>query len=376
MARIPKLDAAGKFLAADVNAQIDARTKATMRADLPELAKELKIGGSSTGGVYYDKAGKAVPYVYVVSDTDPGKSKVIDGQTYEVWWVQTTPPDPMQSTPIGVTQNVANRSYTVPSDPVATYTVGGSLKSPGTYSIGTSAATTLTWTATAKSGYGFKAGAVTSGTLTYPVKTYASGDVLLSDNFNDRAEGSLIAGTMTNSYAGGEPVQWVASVIAPNGSIPTTPAPWQVKGGALVSPAGENTKATASLTLGSAHQRVAVEYIARPTAEATRPPTRIILRMTDGEIWLFGSQTQWRPKSGSAQSVHNITINVGDRVRFIYDGANSTWTNLTTGMAAPQPAAGTAQAAGIASMSGTFNSLQIESEPHHEGIDDLKVYIP
>ena len=38
MARIPKLDSAGKFLAADVNAQIDARTKATMRADLPALA--------------------------------------------------------------------------------------------------------------------------------------------------------------------------------------------------------------------------------------------------------------------------------------------------------------------------------------------------
>ena len=50
MARIPKLDAAGKFLAADVNAQIDARTKATMRADLPALAKELKIGGGMPEG--------------------------------------------------------------------------------------------------------------------------------------------------------------------------------------------------------------------------------------------------------------------------------------------------------------------------------------
>ena len=46
MARIPKLDSAGRFLAADVNAQIDARTKATMRADLPALADELKIGAS------------------------------------------------------------------------------------------------------------------------------------------------------------------------------------------------------------------------------------------------------------------------------------------------------------------------------------------
>ncbi|MDK8526537.1 hypothetical protein QP858_07815 [Trueperella bernardiae] len=47
MARIPKLDSAGRFLAADVNAQIDARTKATMRAGLPALAEELGIGGST-----------------------------------------------------------------------------------------------------------------------------------------------------------------------------------------------------------------------------------------------------------------------------------------------------------------------------------------
>ena len=50
MARIPKLDSAGKFLAADVNAQIDARTKATMRADLPALAEELEIGGGMPEG--------------------------------------------------------------------------------------------------------------------------------------------------------------------------------------------------------------------------------------------------------------------------------------------------------------------------------------
>lgn len=64
MARIPKLDAAGKFLAADVNAQIDARTKATMRADLPALAKELKIGGSGveqvSGTVTLDASGDPI----------------------------------------------------------------------------------------------------------------------------------------------------------------------------------------------------------------------------------------------------------------------------------------------------------------------------
>ena len=69
MARIPKLDAAGKFLAADVNAQIDARTKATMRADLPALAKELKIGGGSgieevSGTVTLDASGPAIREVY------------------------------------------------------------------------------------------------------------------------------------------------------------------------------------------------------------------------------------------------------------------------------------------------------------------------
>lgn len=51
MARIPKLDSAGRFLAADVNAQIDARTKATLRADLPALAEELEIGGGSGSGI-------------------------------------------------------------------------------------------------------------------------------------------------------------------------------------------------------------------------------------------------------------------------------------------------------------------------------------
>ena len=73
MARIPKLDSAGKFLAADVNAQIDARTKATMRADLPALAKELKIGGSGSGieqvsgTVTLDSTGAPIREVYATA---------------------------------------------------------------------------------------------------------------------------------------------------------------------------------------------------------------------------------------------------------------------------------------------------------------------
>lgn len=72
MARIPKLDSAGKFLAADVNAQIDARTKATMRADLPALAEELKIGGGSgieqvSGTVTLDSTGAPIREVYATA---------------------------------------------------------------------------------------------------------------------------------------------------------------------------------------------------------------------------------------------------------------------------------------------------------------------
>lgn len=42
-------DAQGRLTAPSVLSQIDARTKATMRADLPALAKELNIGGSGSG---------------------------------------------------------------------------------------------------------------------------------------------------------------------------------------------------------------------------------------------------------------------------------------------------------------------------------------
>lgn len=350
-------------------------TDAELRRQLPDLAKELKIGGSSTGGVYYDATGKAVKYVYVVSATDPGKTRVVDGETVEVWWVQTTPPDPMQSTPIGVTQNVANRSYTVPTDPVATYTVGGSLKSPGTYSIGTTAATTLTWTATAKSGYGFKSGAVTSGTLTYPAKTYASGDVLFSDDFNDRAEGSMLGGTMTNSYAGGEPLQWATHVSTPNQTIATTPAPWQVLNGVMASPTGVNTKAIASITPPTVTARLALEYIARATANTTGPVTRIKLYTPDGEVWVAGAQAQWRPKTVGAQGVLTLTIAVGDRLRFVLDGLNSTFTNLTTGQTVSMPTYEVKRAA-VAAIVGGVTKIDFESEIEYAAIDDLKVYIP
>ena len=346
-------------------------------ARLPALAEELGIGGSSTGGVYYDATGKAVKYVYVVSATDPGKTRVVDGETVEVWWVQTTPPDPMQSTPIGVTQNVANRSYTVPVDPVATYTVGGSLKSPGTYSIGTSAATTLAWTATAKSGYGFKSGSVTSGTLTYPAKTYASGDVLFSDDFNDRAEGSMLGGTMTNSYAGGEPLQWATRVGTPNGTIATTPAPWQVLNGVMASPTGVNTTSVAAIVPPTVSSRLGIEFTPRATSATTSTVARIKLWTNHGEVWITGGAAQWRPKAGASAQVviGNLSLAVGDRVQFVLDGLNSTLKNLTTGQTLGVPTEEVKRAA-VAAIVGGVTKVEFESETEYAAIDNLKVYIP
>ena len=93
MARIPKLDAAGRFLAADVNAQIDARTKATMRADLPALAKELKIGGGSgveqvSGTVTLDSTGAPIREFYTTGATTfkaNGADTLISSFTAVVW---------------------------------------------------------------------------------------------------------------------------------------------------------------------------------------------------------------------------------------------------------------------------------------------------
>lgn len=92
MARIPKLDAAGKFLAADVNAQIDARTKATMRTDLPALAKELKIGGSGveqvSGTVTLDASGDPIREFFTTGATTfnaNGTTTSLGAYTAVVW---------------------------------------------------------------------------------------------------------------------------------------------------------------------------------------------------------------------------------------------------------------------------------------------------
>lgn len=86
MARIPKLDSAGKFLAADVNAQIDARTKATLRADLPALAKELKIGGVDGSVPIFPTLAEAAAW----EAANPGKKAL----TLEPSTPDTTAPNP------------------------------------------------------------------------------------------------------------------------------------------------------------------------------------------------------------------------------------------------------------------------------------------
>lgn len=82
-------------------------------------------------------------------------------------------------------------------------------KTPGTYTV-TTAAQTLQWAAVAKSGYGFKTGVTTSGSMVFPLKTYAVGDVLFSDSFN-RADGPLV-GSTSDSFAGGTPHIWTSSL--------------------------------------------------------------------------------------------------------------------------------------------------------------------
>ena len=259
MARIPKLDAAGKFLAADVNAQIDARAKAATAplldgkrgVEATELGTEhldtvttpgtytqsanleatletgypmtrggvlqversvsktmvwqtyttyapspstpaqtwqrgsyngtwtpwAKVGGGSGGGVYYDKDGKAVRYVYVMSDTDPGKTRVVDGETVEVWWVQTAPPDPSKWVPAVPSFDMVKKSYTIPADDGATYTVHGVKTPAGTYFV--TPPETVNVNAVPKPGYAFASGAVTAWSKVYeeaplPMDTAAS----------------------------------------------------------------------------------------------------------------------------------------------------------------------------------------------------------
>ena len=73
MARFPFLNADGTFQSAQVKTQLDARTDARMRDQLPALAEELGIGGSGSGveevsgTVTLDATGPAIREVYATA---------------------------------------------------------------------------------------------------------------------------------------------------------------------------------------------------------------------------------------------------------------------------------------------------------------------
>lgn len=179
----------------------DGRLPSEAVAHVQEL-----VGDTSAGGFYIDEDGVQVPYVMVASVEEPEPTIVIDGRTYEVWWVQLDPPDPAAWLPKPVTQAEGSRAFVVPADAGAVYTVDGLVRAAGTYAVPGMDATSVSWSAAPRSGYTFAPGAVTSGTLEFPARTYQPGDVVFSDSF--AREGAL-AGSSTDSFEGGDPLEWV-----------------------------------------------------------------------------------------------------------------------------------------------------------------------
>ena len=190
------------------------------RAEVEQIVAEA-APATTGGGFYLNEDGEQVPYVMVVAADEPDPTIEIDGTTYEVWWVQTAPPDPHAWMPQPVVVG-EGRSYVVPVDAGAVYTVDGVVRSAGTYGVAGMDARTLAWSAAPRSGYSFGPGAVSSGSLVFAAKTYGPGDVVFSDSF-DR-EGFL-AGSSTDSFDGGDPLTWVnartegASALLTGGAV-------------------------------------------------------------------------------------------------------------------------------------------------------------
>ena len=189
----------------------------TIRGLLPDgtlpsaaLAQVQEIaGGGAAGGFYINEDGVQVPYVMVASAEEPEPTIVIGDRTYEVWWLQTSPSGPDAWLPELVTQAEGSRAFVVPADAGAVYTVDGQVRAAGTYAVQGMDATSITWSAAPRSGYTFAPGAVTSGTLEFPARTYQPGDVVFSDSF--AREGAL-AGSQTDSFEGGDPLTWVNAI--------------------------------------------------------------------------------------------------------------------------------------------------------------------
>ena len=183
----------------------------------PDLKGDPGEGGGGAGGFYINEDGEQVPYVMVASEQEPEPTIVIDGRTYEVWWIQTSPPDPNAWVPKLVTQAEGSRAFVVPDDAGAVYTVDGLIRVAGTYAVPGVDAASVSWSAAPRSGYAFAPGAVMSGTFEFPARTYQPGDVVFSDSF--AREGAL-AGSATDSFEGGDPLTWVNAMTA--GSVNRT----------------------------------------------------------------------------------------------------------------------------------------------------------
>lgn len=234
MARIPKLDSAGKFLAADVNAQLDARTKATMRADLPALAEELKIGGSGieevSGTVTLDASGAPIREFFTTGATTfkaNGADTLISSFTALVWrrtgsglWGYQVVPDEWATpapTP-DTTAPVAGTLAVTVTDVKADLSVSGASDDRGYVQYGFSKDNGATWTAyqdaaaytftglTASTAYQFRhrvkdaAGNVTTGTAVSEVTAAeAPWGQVWADDFTTWEDGSIFGKQMQSA---------------------------------------------------------------------------------------------------------------------------------------------------------------------------------
>lgn len=237
-------DAQGRLTAPSVLSQIDARTKATMRADLPALAEELKIGGGSgveqvSGTVTLDASGAPIREFFTTGATTfkaNGADTLISSFTAVVWrrnaqgswgyqvvqdgWV-TPAATPDTTAPVAGTLAVTT------TDTKADLSVSGASDDRGYVQYSFSKDNGATWTAyqdeatytftglTASTAYTFKhrvkdaAGNVTMGTAVSKTTNATPPEQVtlktaLTDTFT-RADGALTGHTASNgqAWAGG-----------------------------------------------------------------------------------------------------------------------------------------------------------------------------
>lgn len=321
------------------------------------------LEGKPAAGIYIDAYGRTRQYIFVASDTDPGKTRLIDGIEYEVWWVQTTPPDPTQYVPAKVAFDAAARSYTVPSDAGASYKIDGVLRPAGVYPVAGMAEVKVTWEATPKPGFTFKQGAVTSGSFTFPVKTFVSGDVMMSDSF-ERADGP-IGGSTSDSFAGGIPYVWKS----------TGGVPGMIKSGALTtSPemvAGKQT--FVDYDLPAAQQAIALEWVPIAVAGATAT-YMIVIYTTDGRLQINGQGGVSSFPTGADGLTVSGSVNpvVGDVLRLVYDGSTVQVRNTRTGEVAAYVGGDSSRLR----LTGKVTSIRIDIRHEFSSLGQIKVAIP